>query len=79
MRSWVAEGGWTVEGAVVPGSGFRNDTILRVRRNGVRVRDCTSVREVAALIDLADLCEVIDLDHALRHRHRRRHRAHSAG
>lgn len=68
MRSWVAEGGWTVEGAVVPGSGFLNDTILRVRRHGVRVRDCTSVREVAALVDLADLCEVIDLNAARRPR-----------
>ncbi|MFG1696858.1 transposase [Nonomuraea sp. NPDC049309] len=54
-RRWVGLDGWEVVGAV-----RRGRQVLRVRRNGWVVADCTSVAEVAALVDLADLCEVID-------------------
>ncbi|MEV4175083.1 MULTISPECIES: transposase [unclassified Nonomuraea] len=55
-RRWVGLDGYEVVGAVRAGR-----QVLRVRRNGWLVADCTSVAEVARHVDLADLCEVIDL------------------
>ncbi|MET8864290.1 hypothetical protein ABZW11_15215 [Nonomuraea sp. NPDC004580] len=54
-RRWVGVDGWEVVGAVRAGR-----QVLRVRRNGWVVADCTSVAEVASLVDLADLCEVVE-------------------
>ncbi|PZG20433.1 transposase [Nonomuraea aridisoli] len=54
-RRWVGLDGYEVVGAVRAGR-----QVLRVRRNGRVVADCTSVAEVARHVDLADLCEVID-------------------
>ncbi|MCP2362566.1 hypothetical protein HD597_009586 [Nonomuraea thailandensis] len=54
-RRWVGLDGYEVVGAVRGGR-----QVLRVRRNGWLVADCTSVAEVARHVDLADLCEVID-------------------
>ncbi|GAA3708112.1 hypothetical protein GCM10022224_087020 [Nonomuraea antimicrobica] len=48
--------GYDVVGAVRAGR-----QVLRVRRNGRVVADCTSVSEVARHVDLADLCEVVEL------------------
>ncbi|MFI6321217.1 transposase [Nonomuraea sp. NPDC050556] len=55
-RRWVGPGGYEVLPALRAGR-----QVLRVRRNGWLVADCTSVAEVARLVDLADLCEVITL------------------
>ncbi|TMR24267.1 transposase [Nonomuraea turkmeniaca] len=55
-RRWVGLDGYEVVGAVRAGR-----QVLRVRRNGWLVADCTSVAEVARHVDLADLCEVIEL------------------
>jgi hypothetical protein len=35
--------------------------VLRVRKEGIVVADCSSVAEVARHVDLADLCEVVTL------------------
>ncbi|MEV0623050.1 transposase [Nonomuraea sp. NPDC050404] len=55
-RRWVGLDGLEVVGAVRAGR-----QVLRVRRNGWVIADCTSVAEVARHVDLADLCEVIEL------------------
>ncbi|HEX4813428.1 MAG TPA: transposase [Nonomuraea sp.] len=55
-RRWVGLDGYEVVGAVRAGR-----QVLRVRRHGWVVADCSSVAEVARHVDLADLCEVIDL------------------
>lgn len=55
-RRWVGLDGIEVVGALRAGR-----QVLRVRRNGWVVADCTSVAEVARHVDLADLCEVIEL------------------
>ena len=55
-RRWVGLDGFEVVGAVRAGR-----QVLRVRRNGWLVADCSSVAEVARHVDLADLCEVIDM------------------
>ncbi|WP_052423105.1 hypothetical protein [Nonomuraea candida] len=55
-RRWVGLDGYEVVCAVRAGR-----QVLRVRRNGWLVADCTSVAEVARHVDLADLCEVIEL------------------
>ncbi|MFB4272325.1 transposase [Nonomuraea sp. GTA35] len=55
-RRWVGLDGYEVVGAVRAGR-----QVLRVRKNGWLVADCTSVAEVARHVDLADLCEVIEL------------------
>ncbi|KAB8190663.1 transposase [Nonomuraea phyllanthi] len=55
-RRWVGLDGYEVVGVVRGGR-----QVLRVRRHGRVVADCTSVAEVAGHLDLADLCEVIDL------------------
>ncbi|MFC5831293.1 transposase [Nonomuraea insulae] len=55
-RRWVGLDGYDVVGAVRAGR-----QVLRVRKNGWVVADCTSVAEVARHLDLADLCEVIEL------------------
>ncbi|WP_344491044.1 transposase [Nonomuraea monospora] len=55
-RRWVGLDGYEVVGAVRAGQ-----QVLRVRRNGWLVADCTSVAEVARHVDLADLCEVIEM------------------
>ncbi|WP_432929231.1 transposase [Microbispora sp. CA-135349] len=53
---WVGPDGYEI----VPA--YRRDRqVLRVRRNGRVVADCSSVEEVARYVDLADLCEVIPL------------------
>ncbi|MEV0386248.1 transposase [Nonomuraea sp. NPDC050643] len=54
-RRWVGLDGYEVVGAVRAGR-----QVLRVRRNGRMVADCTSVAEVARHVDLADLCEVVE-------------------
>ena len=55
-RRWVGLDGYEVVGVVHGGR-----QLLRVRRHGWVVADCTSVAEVARHVDLADLCEVIEL------------------
>lgn len=55
-RRWVGPGGYEVLPALRAGR-----QVLRIRRNGWLVADCTSVEEVARHIDLADLCEVVRL------------------
>ncbi|WP_188188389.1 transposase [Nonomuraea sp. SYSU D8015] len=55
-RRWVGLDGYEVVGAVRAGR-----QVLRVRRHGWVVADCSSVAEVAQHVDLADLCEVIEL------------------
>lgn len=55
-RRWVGLDGYEVVGVLRDGR-----QVLRVRRNGWLVADCTSVAEVARHVDLADLCEVIEL------------------
>ncbi|MGP3964699.1 transposase [Nonomuraea sp. 3N208] len=55
-RRWVGCDGYEVVGAVRAGR-----QVLRVRRHGWVVADCSSVAEVARHVDLADLCEVIEL------------------
>ncbi|UBU14028.1 transposase [Nonomuraea gerenzanensis] len=55
-RRWVGLDGYEVVVAVRAGR-----QVLRVRRNGWLVADCTSVAEVARHVDLADLCEVVEL------------------
>ncbi|MEW1842984.1 transposase [Nonomuraea angiospora] len=55
-RRWVGLDGYEVVGVVQDGR-----QLLRVRRHGWVVADCTSVAEVAGHVDLADLCEVIEL------------------
>ncbi|AQZ67196.1 unnamed protein product [[Actinomadura] parvosata subsp. kistnae] len=55
-RRWVGLDGYEVVGAVRAGR-----QVLRVRKDGWLVADCTSVEEVARHVDLADLCEVIEL------------------
>ncbi|TMR98827.1 transposase [Nonomuraea basaltis] len=55
-RRWVGLDGYEVMGAVRAGR-----QVLRVRRHGWVVADCSSVAEVAGYVDLADLCEVIEL------------------
>jgi hypothetical protein len=55
-RRWVGLDGYEVVGAVRAGR-----QVLRVRRHGWLIADCSSVAEVARHVDLADLCEVIDL------------------
>ncbi|GAA3246382.1 transposase [Nonomuraea helvata] len=55
-RRWVGLDGYEVVGVVRAGR-----QVLRVRRHGRMVADCTSVAEVARHVDLADLCEVIEL------------------
>jgi hypothetical protein len=55
-RRWVGLDGYEVVCAVRAGR-----QVLRVRRHGWLVADCSSVAEVARHVDLADLCEVIDL------------------
>jgi hypothetical protein len=55
-RRWVGLDGYEVVGAVRAGR-----QVLRVRRHGWVVADCSSVAEVARHVDLADLCEVIEL------------------
>ncbi|MFC4118256.1 transposase [Nonomuraea zeae] len=54
-RRWVGLDGYEVVGVLRAGR-----QVLRVRRHGGTVADCTSVAEVARHVDLADLCEVID-------------------
>ncbi|MER7500986.1 hypothetical protein [Nonomuraea pusilla] len=54
-RRWVGVEGYEVLGLVRAGR-----QVLRVRRFGEVVADCTSVAQVAALVDLADLCEVVE-------------------
>ncbi|MBF8186040.1 transposase [Nonomuraea sp. K274] len=53
-RRWVGLDGYEVVGVVCAGR-----QVLRVRRHGRMVADCTTVAEVARHVDLADLCEVI--------------------
>ncbi|MGP3920036.1 transposase [Nonomuraea sp. 10N515B] len=55
-RRWVGLDGYEVVGAVRAGR-----QVLRVRRHGWVVADCSSVAEVARHVDLADLCEIIEL------------------
>ncbi|MEW9553969.1 transposase [Nonomuraea sp. NPDC050783] len=55
-RRWVGPGGYEVVGALRAGR-----QVLRVRRHGWLVADCSSVAEVARHVDLADLCEVVVL------------------
>ncbi|MCK2214825.1 transposase [Actinomadura sp. ATCC 31491] len=55
-RRWVGLDGYEVVGAVRAGR-----QVLRVRRHGRVVADCSSVAEVARHVDLADLCEVVEL------------------
>ncbi|MFG1708372.1 transposase [Nonomuraea sp. M3C6] len=55
-RRWVGLDGYEVVGVVRAGR-----QVLRVRRHGWLVADCTTVAEVAGHLDLADLCEVIEL------------------
>ncbi|MEV1171769.1 transposase [Nonomuraea sp. NPDC049784] len=55
-RRWVGLDGYEVVGLVRDGR-----QVLRVRRHGWVIADCTSVAEVAGHVDLADLCEIIDL------------------
>ncbi|MGN9841400.1 transposase [Nonomuraea sp. H19] len=55
-RRWVGLDGYEVVGAVRGGR-----QVLRVRRHGWLIADCSSVAEVARHVDLADLCEVIGL------------------
>ncbi|RVX46797.1 hypothetical protein EDD27_9700 [Nonomuraea polychroma] len=55
-RRWVGLDGYEVVGAVRAGR-----QVLRVRRHGWVVADCSSVAEVARHVELADLCEVIEL------------------
>ncbi|MFI7706680.1 transposase [Nonomuraea sp. NPDC049480] len=55
-RRWVGLDGYEVVSAVRAGR-----QVLRVRRNGWVVADCSTVAEVAEYVDLADLCEVIEL------------------
>ncbi|HLU75201.1 MAG TPA: transposase [Nonomuraea sp.] len=54
-RRWVGSHGYEIVPAVLDGR-----QVLRVRRDGRLVADCTSVAEVARLVDLADLCEVVE-------------------
>ncbi|MFC4012802.1 transposase [Nonomuraea purpurea] len=54
-RRWVGCDGYEVVGIVRAGR-----QLLRVRRHGWTIADCTSVAEVAGHVDLADLCEVIE-------------------
>ncbi|MGA4995054.1 transposase [Nonomuraea bangladeshensis] len=55
-RRWVGLDGYEVVGAVRAGR-----QVLRVRRHGRVVADCSSVAEVARHVELADLCEVVEL------------------
>jgi hypothetical protein len=55
-RRWVGSDGYEVVLAVRAGR-----EVLRVRRDGRLIADCTSVAEVARHVDLADLCEVVTL------------------
>jgi hypothetical protein len=55
-RRWVGLDGYEVVGAMRAGR-----QVLRVRRHGWVVADCSSVAEVARHVDLADLCEIIEL------------------
>jgi hypothetical protein len=60
---WVGPDGYEIVPAVRAGR-----QVLRVRRHGRLVADCTSVAQVAGYVDLADLCEVIDIHKAARER-----------
>ncbi|TDE60343.1 transposase [Nonomuraea mesophila] len=60
-RRWIGLDGYEVLPAIRAGR-----QVLRVRRHGCVIADCTSVAQVARLIDLAELCEVIELP---AHRH----------
>ncbi|MEV0228224.1 transposase [Nonomuraea sp. NPDC050786] len=55
-RRWVGLDGYEVVGVMRAGR-----QVLRVRRHGQVVADCTSVAQVARHVDLADLCEVVEL------------------
>ncbi|WP_020543375.1 hypothetical protein [Nonomuraea coxensis] len=55
-RRWVGLDGYEVVGAVRAGR-----QVLRLRRHGRLVADCSSVAELARHLDLADLCEVVEL------------------
>ncbi|TDD23411.1 transposase [Nonomuraea diastatica] len=55
-RRWVGLDGYEILPAIRAGR-----QVLRVRRHGWVIADCTSVAEVAGFVDLADLCEVIEL------------------
>lgn len=55
-RRWVGPGGYEVLPAMRAGR-----QVLRIRRHGWLIADCTSIEQVAKLVNLADLCEVIRL------------------
>jgi hypothetical protein len=55
-RRWVGSDGCEIVLVMQDGR-----QVLRVRRHGRLVADCSSVEEVAGHVDLADLCEVIAL------------------
>ncbi|MEO3889545.1 transposase [Nonomuraea sp. B5E05] len=55
-RRWVGLDGYEILPAMRAGR-----QVLRVRRHGCLIADCTSVAQVAMLVDLADLCEVVAL------------------
>ncbi|GGK78937.1 hypothetical protein Sme01_22370 [Sphaerisporangium melleum] len=58
---WVGPDGYEITAATRGGH-----QVLRLRRYGELVADCSSVDELRDYVDLADLCEVITVPFGLR-------------